>query len=488
MIRTSCYFVNKISIILQNILCFPLTKPRIFRMIYVPKFYNIWERIKQFIVSGALKVVHLLVKAKPVVLNILKTAWSPFQRIGRIFVSVVLVPIYRLFFVIKTELGKAYRPAKNKFMLLVTNRYTIHVVVGVLVVTTGILNLGTTAVRAETFGEQSLMYRIVSEEDQALIEEYAIDPEALDVVSVSYRETVALSPASFGSEEASEASAIVPIVGTGAVSALTVGDSAASLAARTKVETYTVESGDTISTIAEKFDISVNTLLWANDLSVRSVLKPGDELTILPVTGVAHTVKSGDTLSSIANTYGVDSESIISYNKLASANDLVIGEALIVPDGEVRAPAPVSRSTAITNVITQPTTTTPTGSATQTNPGTGSMVWPSDLRVITQYYGWGHSGLDIDCHYTHQNYAADAGYVTYSGWKNGYGYTVDIDHGNGIVTRYAHHASLYVSSGQYVDAGQALGICGTTGYSTGTHLHFEVIVNGVKKNPLSYIR
>ncbi len=116
------------------------------------------------------------------------------------------------------------------------------------------------------------------------------------------------------------------------------------------------------------------------------------------------------------------------------------------------------------------------------------MIWPTDLRTITQYYGWRHTGLDVDCHFTHHNYAADDGYVQFAGWKGGYGLTVEINHGNGIVTRYGHHASLAVADGQQISQGTPLGVCGTTGRSTGTHLHFEVIRNGKFVNPLEYIR
>ncbi|MFH1766601.1 MAG: M23 family metallopeptidase [Patescibacteria group bacterium] len=442
------------------------------------------DNIKQFIVSWSLKVIRLLVRLKPTFAKIISSAWNPFRRIGRIFVSLVLVPIYRGFFFFRSEIGKAYRPAKNKFMLLVTNRFTIHVVVATVVIITGVLNFQTTSVRAETFGEKSLMYKLVSHQDAAFIDEYALEREELNVVAVSYRQPGVLSPSSFGTGSAALATAIVPITGSGAVSALTFSDSAASIAARTESEIYTVEAGDTISTIAEKFGISITTLLWANNLSVRSVLKPGNELTILPVSGVAHTVKSGDTLSSIAKKYGADSEEILAFNKLASANDLAVGESLIVPGGEIQAPAPVSRP--IASAPSQPSSGS--SSAVQPSPGTGTMVWPSDLRAITQYFGWSHTGLDVDCHYTNNNYAADDGIVQYSGWKNGYGYVVEINHGNGIVTRYGHHASLYVSAGQQVTSGQAIGLCGTTGRSTGTHLHFEVIVNGSYKNPLGYIR
>jgi len=253
---------------------------------------------------------------------------------------------------------------------------------------------------------------------------------------------------------------------------------------RSSAESYTISSGDSISSIANKYDLSINTLLWANDLSVNSVLQPGDALTILPLDGVKHTVSSGDTIAQISYDYDIDQDTILEYNGMSDGSILSIGDELIVPGGEIQA-STRSTSSAISSLFSTPTSTTSTSSQAT---GTGYLLWPTDLRVITQYYGWRHTGLDVDCYYDNYNYASDNGYVTFSGWNGGYGYVIDIDHGNGIVTRYAHNAALYVSAGQYVDAGDAIGLCGTTGYSTGTHLHYEVIVNGAKKNPLEYIR
>lgn len=411
---------------------------------------------------------------------------TPFRLVGRVAIPIFIVPLYRLLFVIRKEISKAYRPAKNKLMLLVTNRYTIHAVVAFVVIATGILNLQTNVVRAETFGEKSLMFRLVSQQDTELIEEFAVQIETVDVVPVSYRESVALASSSRGSKSGSTAEAIVPISGSGAIVAPTFADGAESVAPRTVIETYIVQSGDTISTTAVKFGISMNTLMWANDLTSRSVLRPGKELVILPVSGVQHTVSSGDTISKIANKYNTTSDEIMVFNKLASANDLIIGETLIVPGGEIKVVVPVAvapRPTTSTSTI--PTTTS---TAKPVVGGSGTMTWPTDLRVITQYFGWSHTGIDVDCHYTNDNYASDSGVVQFSGWKGGYGYAVEINHGNGLVTRYGHHASLYVTAGEQVSKGQALGRCGTTGRSTGTHLHFEVMVNGKFKNPLEYVR
>jgi LysM repeat protein len=439
-------------------------------------------------------VIRFFVWLKPHVLRVLDYAAKPLRSLGRVFLS-VLVPLYHLLYIVRKQLARLYRPAKNKVMVLVANRYVAHGTIAVFVLATVLSNIQTDEVRAETFGQKSLLFSLVAVQDE-LIEEYAVEGLAgVQIGNVSYRDGGALSFARgvdfIGSldDPTSTALSDTSLVGADDATDPTAVVVSGTSTNRISVESYTVQGGDTLSTIAGKFDLALNTILWANSLSVSTVLQPGDDLTILPVDGVYHAVSSGDTVASIAQTYDVDQETIADYNGLANANALSVGDELLIPGGEVQA---VSRSTssAITSIISTPTpssgTTTTISSPTVT--GSGSMIWPTDLYTITQYYGWGHTGLDVDCGFTNDNYAADAGYVQYSGWKGGYGYTVEINHGNGIVTRYGHHSSMYVSAGEYVAQGQAIGRCGTTGRSTGTHLHFEVIANGSYRNPLEYIR
>lgn len=354
------------------------------------------------------------------------------------------------------------------------------------------MNFQTSIVRAEGFGERSLMYGLVAQDAAEIVQEYAIEDAAITVSTVSYRKPLGVTAETVQFEAVFEAQ---PGVGIdylgGALTAIEEAGAEAPVSARkrTEVEVYTVASGDTLSSIASRYGLSINTLLWANNLSVNSVLRPGDTLSILPVDGVKHTVKSGDTIAQISYDYDVDQTVILEYNNMGGSSILSIGDELIIPGGEKRATTR-STSSAISSLFTAPTTpspSTPSVTSTQASSG-GYMVWPTDLRVITQYYSWRHNGLDVDCYYDNYNYSSDDGYVTYSGWNGNYGYLVEVDHGNGIVTRYAHNAALYVSVGQYVTAGQAVGLCGTTGYSSGTHLHYEVIVNGVRRNPLEYIR
>ncbi len=253
---------------------------------------------------------------------------------------------------------------------------------------------------------------------------------------------------------------------------------------RDEIIKYVVQSGDTISTIAADFNVTVNTILWENNLSAYSIIRPGQTLSILPVSGVSHTVVRGDNLIKIANKYDVSAEKIMKYNKLASANQLRIGEKLIIPGGSkssyVRTrTVSYSGVSAITSIIKAPNAATVAGN---------KMNWPTVGHRITQYYSWRHTGLDIANKIGTPIYAADAGTIEFIGWSNGYGNNIIINHGGGKKTRYAHLSKFYVKRGQSVGKGESIGAMGSTGWSTGPHLHFEVIINGVKYNPLNYIK
>ncbi len=256
---------------------------------------------------------------------------------------------------------------------------------------------------------------------------------------------------------------------------------------RQEIVYYTVNNGDTISSIANKFKISINTILWSNNLTAFSLIRPGDKLTILPVSGTVYTVKSGDTVGKIARTFGVEENSIFKYNNIASANGLIIGKTIIIPGGKklstavatTRTTTKTSGAAAVIEKLVKPSTGKDAG---------GSMVWPTVGHRITQYYSWRHTGLDIANKIGTPLYAADAGTVEYSGWSNGYGNNVLINHGGGKKTRYAHASKLFVKVGEKVSRGEQIAAMGSTGWSTGSHIHFEVIINGAKYNPLNYIK
>ena len=246
---------------------------------------------------------------------------------------------------------------------------------------------------------------------------------------------------------------------------------------------YIVEGGDTIGVIAEKFGISTNTILWENKLGTRDTIKPGQKLTILPQAGVSHQVKSGDTIDSIAKKYSAKANDIIEFNQLADASAIEKNQILIIPDGKMPAPpAPAKSNTPSSSAYTY--TNIP---ASAPNTSGTKLLWPTTGHRISQYYKWRHLAIDITGNYSSPIYASDSGVVEKSGWGNGYGNHIIINHGNGIKTLYAHASKLFVQTGDSVSRGQTIAMIGSTGWSTGPHIHFEVVVNGSKVNPLTYL-
>ncbi|MGI6373929.1 MAG: peptidoglycan DD-metalloendopeptidase family protein [Patescibacteria group bacterium] len=248
---------------------------------------------------------------------------------------------------------------------------------------------------------------------------------------------------------------------------------------------YTIKPGDTISSIAQSFGLTVNTILWANDLSATSLLKIGRELTIPAQSGLLYTVKSGDTLAKIAKTYDLEIDKIVAANSLG--NTLTIGKELILP-GARKISAPV--------VASAPSTPSYTGASVikdLINPSTAKtssnkLVWPVGCTRISQYFSVSHPGLDVACPIGTPIYAADDGVVIISqgGYNGGYGNTILLEHSSGMRTRYGHATKLYVKVGETVTRGQQIATVGSTGRSTGPHLHFEVVVGGIKYNPFNY--
>jgi len=265
------------------------------------------------------------------------------------------------------------------------------------------------------------------------------------------------------------------------------GNAALASNARSSVITYTVKEGDTLAAVARQFSISANTIMWANNLSSSGIIHEGDKLAILPTTGTLHTVKSGENLNAIADKYGVAASQIISYNNLSASAMLQIGQQLIIPGGrqlavpqKAVAYTPKSNSNVISVIKDILTPAVETGT---------KLLWPTVGHNITQYYSWRHTGVDIANKLGTPVYAADDGVVEIAGWNNGgYGNMIMLDHPNGMRTRYGHASKLLVSVGEEVKRGQVIMLMGSTGHSTGPHVHFEVYIGKTRVNPLNYIR
>lgn len=253
---------------------------------------------------------------------------------------------------------------------------------------------------------------------------------------------------------------------------------------RDKVITYTVERGDTLSTIAQKFGISVDTVKWENNLT-SDYVSVGDELQILPVTGVAYKVQQGDTVYTIAKKFDTDAQKIVDFpfNDFANPEtfSLVVGEELIVPDGVKPSSQPAYRATQPAYIAQAPSQISFSGDG---------FHWPIQ-GIITQGFSWYHNGIDIAGPIGTPIYAAKSGVVAEAdcGWNWGYGCHVLLKHDGGWSTMYAHMVTQpVVSAGQTVSGGQLLGYRGSTGKSTGPHTHFEIRSPGGNVNPMSYLQ
>ncbi len=251
--------------------------------------------------------------------------------------------------------------------------------------------------------------------------------------------------------------------------------------ATSKISVYIVRQGDTLSSIATMFGVSVNTILGANTIT-KGVVRPGQELIILPITGVQHVVLKGETLAGLAKKFKSDASDIASYNNLASGESLTVGQTIIIPNGELTAVVPASSAKAKTT-------------KTKTKTKTSTTFKPAPLRdaggpEYDNYYSWpvgggritqglhGYNGVDIGAPTGSDIYAAAAGTVIIAkangGWNGGYGNYIVVAHDNGTQTLYAHASKVLVSAGDTVPQGELIGKVGRTGEATGPHLHFEI--------------
>jgi LysM repeat protein len=250
-----------------------------------------------------------------------------------------------------------------------------------------------------------------------------------------------------------------------------------------QISVYTVHDGDSLSSIAKMFDVSVNTILWANDVTAKT-LKTGQVLVILPVSGLKYTVKKGDTIKAIATKYGGDVDEIISFNGLDNNGTLTAGDEIIIPGGQEQA----------TSVSTANSTAKVSSSL---KDASGYFILPisrSACHRTQGLHGWNHNAVDYGCPIGTDIHAAAAGTVLISrssGWNGGYGEYVVIQHPNGTQSVYGHMSKPLVSSGDQVTQGQLIGLSGNSGKvipaptksnpNAGAHLHFEL--RGSVRNP-----
>jgi murein DD-endopeptidase MepM/ murein hydrolase activator NlpD len=248
---------------------------------------------------------------------------------------------------------------------------------------------------------------------------------------------------------------------------------------RDSVINYTVKPGDTLASIAKNFGISVDTIKWANDLKTETI-HAGNTLKIPPVTGVVHKVVSGENVYTIAKKYKVDPQKIVNFpfNDFTDLDTFALasGQTLYVPDGVIEEEQPKYAAAQMYGQIQAGVK------------GSSQFIWPT-TGVITQYPIWYHMALDIANPSLPGVVAAGDGVISLVQYlKYGYGQHIMIAHDDGLSTLYGHLSEIYVKPGDRVSRGQVIGKMGSTGRSTGPHLHFEVRKNGVTQNPVTYLK
>ncbi len=244
------------------------------------------------------------------------------------------------------------------------------------------------------------------------------------------------------------------------------------------ISVYVVRVGDTLPAIAKMFGVTTNTIVWANNLKGNKI-SVGQQLVILPISGVQYNVKSGDTLLGIAKKFNGNMDDILSYNNLQSDSKISVGDTIFIPDGEITPSSEnnYSSSGSQNSGVATGSGSIPVGRYCQNYPSIMGYYLRPVLDCIKTQGIHGHNAVDLAGAYGSNIMAAADGQVIVSregGWNGGYGNYVVIRHANGTQTLYAHMSKTNVSVGDNVSQGQIIGFMGSTGDSTGTHLHFEI--------------
>lgn len=456
--------------------------------------------LKQFATSIAIALFRTVRALKRGLQHLLFGLGRALAPIGHALVRWFILPVYRAGVSTNIKFQRLALPTRSFALFFVSNRYLFHAVLALATIVTVVMNIQARQALAQDVGQNSLLYALATDSEVEIVRETA--REAAPSPHLSYLGSgtlVAVPHIDFDYDETDQEVASLSVPGT--ISAPEIPDSTtgAPRAPRTRTETYIVKDGDTIGSIAQDFNVNVGTLLWNNNLTERQFIRPGDSLKVPPVSGMLAVVKKGDTIAKLAAKYEGNEDEIKEFNRITDETTIALGTELMIPGGHPPAPeqtllAIASRSREQQTSLAQRASgavsniARPADADTKALP-TARLLWPTNGHVITQYYGWKHTGVDIDGDFTSPLYAAYDGVVTTAGWNNGgYGLQVMIKHPNGMMTRYGHSSKLFVKVGDEVKRGQVIAMMGSTGRSTGSHLHFEVYIGGKRTNPLAYIR
>lgn len=442
----------------------------------------------------AIKVADFLIWVK----NHLPFIFKPLGKLIAIIFKILLLPpillVYKNIVLLKIKF-KNFQ-FKHTALINFTRKYLAGIVVSIIIVGTTTSNIFAQNLSTDEYAQRTLLSTIIKSDESNfsdVIEEKANTARKPKTLSyVSDQETLQ-EPINnnTGSQDAGEVVGLSPDATSLVILNSSEEDFDIPAPTRTSNVEYIVKSGDTLSGIAEQFDVTVNTILWANNLTWNSMIKPGTKLVILPSSGIDYEIKKGDNLNSIAKKYQANLDKILAYNNLNNASEIKVGDLIFIPEGIK--PTQVVSSYKQPTVSNKPQSGSNVYSDKEVAPASDlsmntKFLWPVLSHRITQYYSWRHTGLDIGDKTGNPIYAADDGKVERSGWSTGYGYNVVINHGGGLQTLYGHASQLLVKDGESVSRGQVIALVGSTGWSTGPHLHFEVRVSGSRKNPINYIK
>lgn len=418
-------------------------------------------QFKRYLVKIALIALKGLRLVKDGLVFIAKLLDRPISSVGGLLYRTFFL-IYKIYFFGKRALLKIL-PSRD-ILGIATNKYIVHAAIVIIALFTVAQNIYAHTGFLGDYGKKSFLFKLTKPTDE----------EELVVEGLPINSDIEATVERLSAIDAIDITQVEPYSTFGFVG----GDYSPTIdteRTRTGIEYYVVQKGDTPGSIAAEFGLDLETLLWANHLTARSYIRPGDRLTILPVKGVAHTVKRGDTLEGIAKKYKADPAKIKEFNRL-NGESLAVNQIIIVPGGKII-------------YIPPPAPTYAAGyTSAKSYESSGKLLWPVPSKRITQYFSWRHPGIDIGLPTGNAVLAAEAGTVIYSGWGTGYGLEILIDHGDGLKTRYAHNSRLIVRKGDQIERGQTIALSGNTGWSTGPHLHFEVYSGVTRKNPFLYVK
>jgi LysM repeat protein len=256
---------------------------------------------------------------------------------------------------------------------------------------------------------------------------------------------------------------------------------------------HTVRDGDSVDRLADRYGINSDTIRWANNIKSGQSIKADEELIILPVDGILHRVSPGQTLSRIAQLYDIPAQQITDQNGI-EGGFLLAGQELIIPGGKPIIGSPVKvavREQEDPRPSSAPVIKDAPRVVAEVSPGV--LQKPCNQCFYTQHFHGGHYAVDMQTRGGGPIFSAEDGVVIRAqyGWNSGYGNVIEVDHGNGLTTLYAHNKEHYVKVGEQVKRGQTIAWMGNSGRvygSTGIHVHFEVRVKGTKKNPVLYLQ